>query len=200
VSRLPNNRCTAQLEGEFAVFLIGARINQPWAVHRWLPVALAMSRMIRELEAHPELGFLGCESYGGRTTLMLQYWRSFDHLMAYARAKDAAHLPAWRAFNQRTRRSGAVGVWHETYVVRPGGYENVYVNMPPFALARVAERFGRTVELGAGRRDVPRLPDTGAEGSQAFDPPATSNPDGLHTSATRYATQEASFLTDLRGR
>jgi hypothetical protein len=30
-----------------------------------------------------------------------------------------------------------VGVWHETYCVAPGGYENVYVNMPPFGLGKV---------------------------------------------------------------
>lgn len=141
-------RYMARLDGEFAVFLIGARINQPWAIHRWLPVALAMPRMIRELEANPELGFLGCESYGARTSLMVQYWRSADHLMQYARAKDSAHLPAWRAFNQKARASGAIAVRHETYIVRPGAYENVYVNMPPFGLGRVAERHGNYLPIG----------------------------------------------------
>jgi hypothetical protein len=29
-----------------------------------------------------------------------------------------------------------VGIWHETYAVSPGTYENIYVNMPPFGLAR----------------------------------------------------------------
>jgi hypothetical protein len=30
----------------------------------------------------------------------VQYWRSMDHLVAYARNKEAKHLPAWRAFNK----------------------------------------------------------------------------------------------------
>ncbi|MGO0577562.1 monooxygenase family protein [Ornithinimicrobium panacihumi] len=30
----------------------------------------------------------------------MQYWRSVDHLYAYARQPDARHLPAWRAFNR----------------------------------------------------------------------------------------------------
>jgi hypothetical protein len=45
---------TAEIEGEFVVFLIGARINKPWKIHNWLPVALAMSRMLKELAANPD--------------------------------------------------------------------------------------------------------------------------------------------------
>jgi hypothetical protein len=55
MSKVIMGRSAARLEGEFAVFLIGARINQLWAVHRWLPTALAMPRMIRELEQNPAL-------------------------------------------------------------------------------------------------------------------------------------------------
>ena len=54
-------RSFASVDGPFAVFLIGMRINRPWKVHKWWPVAMAMPRMIRELEARPELGLLGSE-------------------------------------------------------------------------------------------------------------------------------------------
>lgn len=148
-------RYAARLDGEFAVFLIGARVNQLWAVHRWLPVALAMPRMLRELEAHPELGLLGYEQYFGRTSLMVQYWRSVEHLMDYAKARNSEHLPAWRAYNQRLRSTGAIGIWHETYVVRPGGYENIYGNMPAFGLGKVALRHGRYETVG-GKHDAAR--------------------------------------------
>ena len=37
-------KMTAEIDGEFVVFLIGARINKPWKVHKWLPVALATPR------------------------------------------------------------------------------------------------------------------------------------------------------------
>ena len=50
--------------------------------------------------------------------------------------RDAAHLPAWQAFNKAVGTDGSVGIWHETYAVKPGGYENIYVNMPPFGLGR----------------------------------------------------------------
>ncbi len=134
---------TSDDHGEIAVFLIGARINKLWKVHQWWPVARAMPRMLAELTAQPELGLLGYEQWAGRTTLMVQYWRSMDHLMDYARATNREHLPAWRAFNQRPR-TDAVGIWHEIYTVRPGAAHATYVNMPPFGLGRIANRLALT--------------------------------------------------------
>ena len=131
-----HKRLAARLDGEFVVFLIGMRINQPLKIHKWWPVAMAMPRMVKELEARPELGFIASESWGGRTTLMLQYWRSTEQLYAYAKNRDAEHLPAWREFNRAVGSSGDVGIWHETYVVAPGAYENVYANMPAFGLGK----------------------------------------------------------------
>src|ERR1700744_1947286 len=52
-------RMTARMDSEFCVFLIGMRINRLLKVHKWFPVFLAMPRMLRELESHKELGFLG---------------------------------------------------------------------------------------------------------------------------------------------
>jgi len=130
------NRVTARSDGEFVVFLIGMRINKPWKVHKWLPVALAMMRMLKELYARPELGLLHHEQWFGRTTLMVQYWQSFTHLEQYAGKRDTKHHPAWAAFNKRVGSSGDVGIWHETYVIRPGQYENIYHNMPRFGLAK----------------------------------------------------------------
>jgi hypothetical protein len=131
-----NARRTGRLDGEFVVFLIGMRINRWWKVGQWLRVGLAMPRMLRELTAHPELGFLGAEQWFGRTSIMVSYWRSIDHLLAYAKSRTAAHLPAWRAFNKAVGTNGDVGIWHETYKSRPGDYETVYTNMPPFGLSR----------------------------------------------------------------
>ena len=130
------DRLTAHLEGGFALFLIGMRINRAWKIHQWLPVALAMPRMIKELQSKPDAGLLGYEMWFGRTTIMLQYWRSTEQLLAYAKNRDAAHLPAWKAFNQAINTNGDVGIWHETYVATPGSFENIYVNMPAFGLGK----------------------------------------------------------------
>ena len=133
-------RYTGTLEGDFVVFLIGMRINKPWKPHRWLPIFVAMPRMLRELEKQPDSGFLGAEQ-GFLTSgpTVIQYWRSFEHLERYARDPDALHLPAWRRFNRLVRGSGDVGIWHETYRVSDGHYEAIYGNMPRTGLAAVGE-------------------------------------------------------------
>ncbi len=132
-------RLTAQFDGEFVVFLIGMRFNTLWKIHKWLPVAMAMPRMLKELDAAPEAGLLGREEWVGRTTIMLQYWRSMDHLLAYAKDRDAEHFPAWKAFYKAIGTNGDVGIWHETYLATPGSYENIYVNMPAFGLGKVGK-------------------------------------------------------------
>ena len=43
------------------VFLIGMRINQLWAVHKWMPVAAAMPSMQGALKKNPAKGLLGME-------------------------------------------------------------------------------------------------------------------------------------------
>jgi len=128
-------RLTAVIEDEVVVFLIGMRINHLWKVHKWWPVASAMPRMLEELYANPELGFLNGHGWFGNPTLMMQYWRSFDHLERYAKDQTRTHLPAWAAFNRAIASNGEVGIWHETYRIRPGDYECVYNNMPLFGLA-----------------------------------------------------------------
>jgi Domain of unknown function (DUF4188) len=133
-------RWTATTDEPFVVFLIGMRFNRLWKVHKWGPVLAAMPRMIAELERQPELGFLGANLWFGRTTLMVQYWRSFEHLDAYAKARDHAHLPAWVAFNRTVGAGGDVGVFHETYRVAPGDCEAVYVNVPAMLFGKVGQR------------------------------------------------------------
>jgi hypothetical protein len=134
--RVFRGRYRAEVEGDFVVFLIGMRINKPWQLRQWLWVFRAMPKMIEELEADPDSGFIAAERglmYGGPA--LIQWWRSFEHLDRYARAADALHLPAWREFNRRIRDNGNVGIWHETYKVRAGEYEAVYGNMPAVGLA-----------------------------------------------------------------
>ncbi|MEK8032878.1 DUF4188 domain-containing protein [Ideonella sp. DXS29W] len=143
---LLNSRMTARPEGSFVVFLIGMRINKPLRVHKWWPVASAMPRMLTELYRQPELGLLCHEMWFSRTIILLQYWRSMDQLLAYAKDRSAAHLPAWQSFNRAIGTDGTVGIWHETYQAQPGSFENVYVNMPPFGLGKV----GPLVEARGG--------------------------------------------------
>jgi len=137
---LHTGRFTARHQDALVVFVIGMRINHFHKLGKWLPVARAMPRMLAELQADPASGFLGAELLRGglRTLATLQYWRDFDSLEAYARARDREHWPAWTAFNKAVGSNGSVGIFHETYVVPPGGSETIYANMPIFGLGRVA--------------------------------------------------------------
>ena len=146
---------TANVEtDEFVVFLIGMRVNRPWKVHKWLPVARAMGRMLTELNNAGDMGLKHLESWFGRTSIMVQYWESFDALEAYATDRSAEHVPAWAAFNKAVGSNGDVGIWHETYVVKPGTFECVYNNMPRFGLSRAFRTIPAT---GAYARAPSRL-------------------------------------------
>jgi len=146
-------RITDAHSGPLVVFLIGMRINHFHKLGRWLPVFRAMGPMIIELSRDPESGFLGTEYAlcSPRQILLLQYWRDFDSLEAYARSRDAQHWPAWTAFNRTIGDHGTVGVYHETYAVAGGAHETVYVNMPPFGLARFTGSAPATGSRNAAR-------------------------------------------------
>lgn len=146
-----NARRMARIDGEFVVFVIGMRINRWWKFGQWMRVGMAMPKMIKELEEHPELGYLGGETWIGRTFLMVQYWRSSEQLLAFAKDKERTHMPAWKDFYKRVGTNGDVGIWHETYKSRPGDYEAIYVNMPKFGLGKVGELLDPK-EYGARQR------------------------------------------------
>jgi hypothetical protein len=105
---------TATTQEPFVLFLIGMRINNVFAVHRWLPVFAAMPRMLNELHINRDLGFRSYQMWLSRTLILVQYWESSEKLIAYAKASNEDHFPAWRAFNKAARKSRAVGIWHET--------------------------------------------------------------------------------------
>ena len=123
---------TGRIDGDFVVFLIGARVNRPWKPHKWVPVFLAMRRMLSELTRNPADGLLGYQAFPG---IIVQYWRSFDHLERFAAA--GTHRSAWTDFYRRGGiRTGDVGIWHETYKIRDRQYETLYGNMPRFGLGK----------------------------------------------------------------
>ncbi|MFM1817067.1 MAG: hypothetical protein RLZ98_3762 [Pseudomonadota bacterium] len=151
MAKIEPRRMAAQIEGDFVVFLIGMRINSLRRVSRWVPVVRAMAGMMRELERNPELGLLHARHHAGlRNHMVVQYWRSFEHLHAYATDFTHAHFPAWKAFNQAARENDHVGIWHETYLVPNGHYEAIYRAMPAWGLGRA----GRLVEATGLRKSA----------------------------------------------
>lgn len=145
-------RFTTENDEKIVVFLIGMRINNRLAVRKWLPVFNAMPGMIKELYTHKdELGFLSMESYFGlRTTVMIQYWRSTEDLLSYA--KNDKHLTAWKNFNKKVGNNEAVGIYHETYELEAGNYESIYGNMPLHGLGKALEHVPVTKERVSARK------------------------------------------------
>jgi len=135
MTEITRGRCTHEHIGDLTVFLIGMRINRLWRPDAWGPVVGAMGPMLAELTRDPESGFLGYQmSVRWRGPVLIQYWRTPEDVYSYASQRDAAHRPAWSAFNKRARKlPGAVGIWHETYQVSRA--ESVYVDMPSTGLA-----------------------------------------------------------------
>ena len=162
-------RTTHEHDGPIGVFLIGMRFNQLRRPDQWLPVLLAMPRMLTELYRNratadrgegADLGFLGARTlFGSRGVTVVQYWRSVEDIYRYASAQDHEHRPAWTAFNARARKArGVVGIWHETYAVPAGAHESVYVGTPVMGLAAAT-----TSAPMPSRKSYARLTSAGAD-------------------------------------
>jgi hypothetical protein len=147
----------AKIEGDFVVFLIGARPEKlhPIRSFRDLGAMRGMPHMLKYLTEHPEKGLLGFETYG--IFMNVQYWRSFEHLEHFSKDDSDPHLKVWRNYWKRVGKDPRSGIWHETFLVRAGEYEAVYGNMPPHGLGRASE----VVPIGAdssARGRIGRLP------------------------------------------
>lgn len=165
----PPSLTHAPLDG-IVVFHIGMTIHRPLRPDLWGPVFAAMPRMLAELSrakaAHErgegeDLGFLHAHSmFGGTGPWVVQYWKSTEHLYAYARMSEKAHLPAWQRFNRLARQHpGAVGIWHETYDVPSSGIETLYGNGAAVGLAKAVGTVPLTARGKAARQRLDtRLP------------------------------------------
>jgi hypothetical protein len=119
------------------VFLIGFRVNSVLKVREWMPVARAMGPMLRELSKDKDSGLLGFRTLPTwRGVTMVQYWESVEKLQAFANDAGRKHRPSWVDFFRNSYKGGAVGIWHETYVVPAGHTETIYGNMPLIGLGR----------------------------------------------------------------
>lgn len=136
MSRVQSPRMTHDHDGELIVFLIGMSINRPWRLDQWLPIFREMPKMLDELSQDDDSGLLGYRLvFDPRGPWTVQYWDSLDKLYGYASEPDGEHRPAWGQFNRRARSAaGAVGIWHETYLVDRA--ESIYVHTPRQGLAK----------------------------------------------------------------
>jgi hypothetical protein len=139
MAEVKQGRWMAHIEGDFVVFLIGARPQKTRLLRSLLDLGgrNGMPAMLKKLSEDPERGLLGFEM-AGLGTIIVQYWRSFEHLERFANDTDDLHVVAWRNYWKRVARSDRTGIWHETYLVRAGEYESIYGNMPPYGLGKAS--------------------------------------------------------------
>ena len=84
--------------------------------------------MLKYLTKHPEKGLLGYEKAG---FTFIQYWRSFEHLEAFAKDIDDPHLEVWRNYWRRIGKSTRAGIWHVTYLVPQVSTRRLRQQPPP---------------------------------------------------------------------
>lgn len=162
-------RYTANIEGDFVVFLIGMRPNKIWKLNRWLWIGKAMRSMLDALSEHKDKGLLGHRlAMSPDGPVIIQYWRSFEDLDRFAKNPADPHLGPWRRYNRELGQSTDVGIWHETFKVKAGEYEAIFTNMPRIGLAAAAEhvpvlRKGHSAakRIGAAEADEVVVPEEG---------------------------------------
>ena len=147
-------RYTADVDGDFVVFLIGMRFNKPWNVRGWWHTFTSMRPMLKELEAHPRarpaLRAAGLDRRPGRGPV-LALVRAARPLRAQRRTTSTSRAleevehrrhgrPARSASGTRPTRS------------RAGEYEVIYGNMPRLGLARAAAHMPRSPRRAAAPR------------------------------------------------
>ena len=127
MGEVAGRRMMAEIEGDFVVFLIGARLSKRQVFQSLIDLGgrRGMRHMLDYLVEHPEKGLLAYEM--GIPTIV-QYWR-------------------------RVGRSTRTGIWHETYLVKAGQYEAVYGNMPAHGLGKA----GRLVPMSEASSARERL-------------------------------------------
>src|SRR3954454_701883 len=109
MAEVRQGRWTAQIDGDFVVFLIGARVDwrHPVRSFKDLGGMSGMPYLLKHLTQQPESGLLGYQNYG--LTMNVQYRRSFEDLERFANAQSEPHKAVWRNYWKRVGRDPRTG-------------------------------------------------------------------------------------------
>lgn len=159
---------TDTMEGEFCVFILGARSNMAMKLDLgFKTVGDRFDAIMKELERLPaDCGYLGGDHYittnvqRGSNITAITYWRSYEHLMRYTHDRNLAHVAAMKAVVDTVYKSPQIGIWHETYVIKPGQHESIYMNCPPIGLGAAAGLAPATgpLKMASGRMRKHEVP------------------------------------------
>lgn len=125
------------------VFHLGVRFNHPLGLLS--PGAKEMGDFFKAMTdslaaKRDEYGMLHFDMWraGDRATnnslMMIAYFRDVDALNKFAH--DKVHRDGWDWYHRFAKKEGNshIGIFHETFVTRPGDYETIYVDCPPTLL------------------------------------------------------------------
>ncbi|PGH10526.1 hypothetical protein AJ79_05454 [Helicocarpus griseus UAMH5409] len=142
------------------VFIIGAKSNHPLGLFGpdYKKIGTSFEAMVAELEASAEKsGFLGrsnwinrAEQEASNETMSVMYFRDYESLHRYAHGP--LHMEAVKNWVKVVKRNPHIAIYHETYVVPKGNWENIYINSKPTGMSatsypvRSGQGNGETVE------------------------------------------------------
>lgn len=143
------------------VFHLGVRFNHPLGLLS--PGAKEIgdyfTAMIKALEdRRDEFGMLhisnwrAAERQSNNSLMIVAYFRDVDSLNKFAH--DPIHREGWDWYLRFAKKEGNshIGIFHETFVTRPGDYETIYVDCPPTLLGaaniKVDDAGGEKVSQG----------------------------------------------------
>ncbi|PWY70799.1 hypothetical protein BO94DRAFT_266091 [Aspergillus sclerotioniger CBS 115572] len=124
---------------DIVVFLLGARCNHPLGMFAPGMKYLGDSagQMMEAMRANPvKYGLLGTTHWlrqEGNEFLTIFYLRSYDALHRFAH--DEEHMEGVRWWSRVAKEHPHLAIYHETYRVPRGHWENIYINTQPTGLA-----------------------------------------------------------------
>lgn len=168
------------------VFHLGVRFNHPLGLlspgaNEIGDYFTAMTTALAE--RRDEFGMLhistwrATERRSNNTIMIIAYFRDADGLNRFAH--DPVHRDGWDWYLRFAKKEGNshIGIFHETFVTRPGDYETIYVDCPPMLLGGANVR----VEGGAGEKAA-------ADGEAWARPLVSANHSALRSQSQRMAT------------
>ena len=91
----------------------------------------------------PDLGktpaLLAMEEDCNNTMVWISYWKSVDHLHAFAQGD--VHRAGWDWWNGN-KKYPHIGIQHEMYYAPRGHWENIAYNFRPFGFGRLILNYG----------------------------------------------------------
>ncbi|KAK4494879.1 hypothetical protein PRZ48_014235 [Zasmidium cellare] len=134
---------------DVVVFLIGTRSNHPYGMLApgFEKSGKFFSSMAQSLEDHAdEYGFLGMTSWlssndrSSKAEIMqVCYFRNVEGLHAFAHSEH--HREAWEWWNRSIKEVPHLSIWHETYHVPKGHWENIYINSHLGGVTSITSKF-----------------------------------------------------------